>query len=66
MIVVLEVSRIYEIDLNKEPYANIESYDEQFNLAKKEAINMFAEEMVYFESTPDDFVSAKLVELKDI
>lgn len=56
----LEISRVYELDLNKSPFDNTLPFDEQINKVKEYALNLFAEEMVYFEDAPDDFVSVKI------
>lgn len=56
----LEISRVYELDLDESPFDNTLSFEEQINKAKEYALNLFAEEMVYFEDAPDDFVSIKI------
>lgn len=56
----LEISRTYELDLDEEPFDNTLSFEEQINRAKKYALNLYAEEMVYFEDVPEDFVSVKI------
>jgi hypothetical protein len=59
MIVTVRVSRVYEIDINNYEGNNPEEREQS---AKEAAVNMFADEMVYFEENVNDFVSTEIIE----
>lgn len=54
----IRISRTYDIDIAACPG---DDFEEKKHSAKQLALDTFAEEMIYFESSIDDFVSAEII-----
>lgn len=65
MIVVYEISVEYSVDMEKEPYKNIESFDDKFIEGKVEVLKLFKEDLESGTLNEDD-LKIRMVEIKDI
>jgi hypothetical protein len=60
MTATINLTRTYEIEVDELPGDDLQ---EKLDSARQLALDTFAEEMLYFESNINDFVSTKIIDI---